>query len=221
MENYKLNKVSDSAYIVNKDGKDEYKLTKVNGFWSCTCTGYYYHGTCKHIDMLKGKVADSEIGLVDEIHTLGEIDKIKQSLEETLSNNYKYTLSGDYRRDASVVTTLPIVVECNEKEFGLLLNALDKERFKATLTSEEVIRGYYDRVPTIFIRVNAKNAATALLSTTGSKDENARLRKIAKIKGWKLLENGLYDSNNKLIDTPTEQSIYELLGEKYKEPRMR
>ena len=219
-ETYNLKRVSDSAFIVNKDGKDEYNLLKVNGYWTCTCTGYYYRGTCKHLDMLKGKVADSEIGSVDEVHTAGEIEKIKKSLDETVQE-YDYTLSGDYRRGADIVTSLPIIVLADEKVFAEFVSKLDGERFKATLKDKDVVRGYFDRVPTIFMRTWWSNFATTLLTTTGGKDENARLRNIAKIKGWKLVENGLFDGNGVQIQTNTEKDVYEKLGESYKEPKDR
>lgn len=219
-ETYNLKRVSDSAFIVNKDGKDEYNLSKVNGYWTCTCTGYYYRGTCKHIDMLKGKVSDSEIGSVDEVHTAGEIEKIKKSLYETVQD-YDYTLSGDYRRGADIVTTLPIIVLADVKSFKEFVSKLDGERFKATLSDDNVVRGYFDRVPVVFMRADRNNFATTLLATTGGKDENARLRNIAKIKGWRLVENGLFDGNGAQIQTETEKEVYEKLGESYEEPKDR
>lgn len=219
-ETYNLKRVSDSAFIVNKDGKDEYNLLKVNGYWTCTCTGYYYRGTCKHIDMLKGRVSDSEIGSVDEIHTAGEIEKIKKSLYETVQD-YDYTLSGDYRRGADIVTTLPIIVLADVKVFKEFATKLDGERFKATLSDDNVVRGYFDRVPVVFMRTDRNNFATTLLATTGGKDENTRLRNIAKIKGWRLVENGLFDGNGAQIQTETEREVYEKLGESYIEPKDR
>lgn len=32
---------------------DVYYVTEHNGEWKCTCTGYKYHGTCKHIEKVK------------------------------------------------------------------------------------------------------------------------------------------------------------------------
>ena len=95
--NYTLNKVSDSVFSVLKDGKQEYELKRINGHWACTCSGYYYRGTCKHIDMLKGRVADSELSLENEVYTSGEIEKIKAAVEPIFEGvNHEY--SGDYRR---------------------------------------------------------------------------------------------------------------------------
>jgi hypothetical protein len=34
---------------------DIYYVTKNNGEYKCTCTGYRYHGTCKHIEKVKNE----------------------------------------------------------------------------------------------------------------------------------------------------------------------
>jgi DNA polymerase/3'-5' exonuclease PolX len=106
-------------------------------------------------------------------------------------------------------------------EFKKLADRLDRERFCLLLQDGNMVRGYFDRVPTVFLRVNKGRMATCLLSTTGGAEENARLRNIAKVMGYRLVSDGLYDSNGNLIETPTERDIYEKLGEKYKEPTER
>ena len=218
--NYTLNKVSDSAYNVIKDGKAEYELKRINGHWACTCSGYYYRGTCKHIEMLKGRVADSELSLENEVYTAGEIEKMKSAIEPVFAGvNHEY--SGDYRRGLGIIQSAVIVVECSAAEFTSLIGKLDKERFCVMIQDDNMARGYFDRVPTIFLRVDKGKMAACLLSTTGSAEENARLRKIAKVMGYRLVAEGLFDGNDKLIETPTEQAIYEKLGERYKEPEQR
>ena len=218
--NYTLSRISDSAFSVIKDGKAEYELKRINGHWSCTCSGYYYRGTCKHIEMLKGKVADSELVSENEVYTAGEVDKIRQSLLESL-NDYKWEMSGDYRRGLGIVQSAVIVVECSVADFSKMVGKLDSEHFKPIITDDKIVRGFFDRVPTIFLRVDEGKMAACLLSTTGSKEENTRLRSIAKIKGYKLVEEGLFDGSGRLIPTLSEKEIYEKLGERYKEPTER
>lgn len=218
--NYTLNKISDSAYNVLKDGKQEYELKRINGHWACTCSGYYYRGTCKHLDMLKGRVADSELSLENEVYTSGEIEKIKKSIEPVFEG-YNHEYSGDYRRGLDIVQSGVIIVECGVADFKRLVDSIDKERFCVMIQDDNMARGYFDRVPTIFLRVDKGRMASTLLSTTGSAEENARLRNIAKVLGYRLVSEGLFDSNGKLIETPTEKAIYEKLGEKYKEPENR
>ncbi len=50
-----LRKVDDENPGVAITGSkgDVYYVTENNGEWKCTCTGYKYHGTCKHIEKVK------------------------------------------------------------------------------------------------------------------------------------------------------------------------
>ena len=212
--------LSYSSYSVYKDGDAAYKLVKINDHWSCTCSGFYYRGSCKHIDLLRGKVADSELVSVNEAHTRKECEQIHDTVAPMLKG-WNWEMSGDYRRGADTIASLPIVVECSDSAFKSLackLNELSNNRFKTIIADSSIIRGYYDSVPTVFLRAADGQLATHLLSTTGSKDENMRLRKKAKDMGYRLVEEGLFDSTGALVKTPSERSIYNILNEKYKEP---
>jgi len=57
---------------------------------------------------------------------------------------------------------------------------------------------------------------------TGSKEYNIRLREIARKKGFKLSEYGLFDrKTGKFVAGRTEKEIYKKLGLKYVEPEKR
>ena len=60
----------------------------------------------------------------------------------------------------------------------------------------------------------------ALLYFTGSKEHNVRLRGIAKKKGWKLNEYGLFEGE-KLIPCRDEAEIFRALGLSYIPPELR
>ena len=62
----------------------------------------------------------------------------------------------------------------------------------------------------------------AMLYFTGTKEHNIRLRTIAKRKGWKINEYGVFDnSTGKRIAGETEESIYKLFGLDYIPPEKR
>jgi len=62
----------------------------------------------------------------------------------------------------------------------------------------------------------------ALMYFTGSKEHNIRLRDLAKKKGYKLNEYGLFsEKTGKLISSKTEEEIYKALGLDYVPPELR
>lgn len=61
----------------------------------------------------------------------------------------------------------------------------------------------------------------ALCFATGPKEENIRLRAIAKRRGWKLSQYGLFDQDGKVLAGQTEDGIYEALGLPYLRPEER
>ena len=70
--------------------------------------------------------------------------------------------------------------------------------------------------------VSAQEFGAAMLYFTGSKEHNIRLRKMAKERGWKINEYGLFDNESgRRLAGQTEQGIYEKLGLAYVEPEMR
>ena len=68
--------------------------------------------------------------------------------------------------------------------------------------------------------VNKEDFPYALMYFTGSKEHNVRLRGIAKKKGFKLNEYGLFDGE-RLITLKSEEEIYRMLGLAYVVPELR
>lgn len=60
-----------------------------------------------------------------------------------------------------------------------------------------------------------------LMTLTGPSGSNIGLRTMAKKKGWKLNQYGLYDACGNKIAGKTEESIYKALGRPWKEPENR
>ena len=65
-----------------------------------------------------------------------------------------------------------------------------------------------------------EDLAPFLLYATGSKQFNKNMRGIAKSKGFKLNQHGLYKGSKKII-CKTEEDIFEHLGMQYLEPHQR
>lgn len=70
--------------------------------------------------------------------------------------------------------------------------------------------------------VNEEEAGAALLYFTGSKEHNIQLRTLARNKGWKINEYGVFDeTTGKCLAGKTEEEIYSLLGYRFIQPEDR
>jgi DNA polymerase (family X) len=56
---------------------------------------------------------------------------------------------------------------------------------------------------------------------TGPAGYGIAYRRMAKAKGWKLDQYGLWNQHGELIASRTEHDIYKALGKEYKEPQER
>ncbi|NQU84043.1 MAG: DNA polymerase/3'-5' exonuclease PolX [Parcubacteria group bacterium] len=144
---------------------------------------------------------------------LGEVYNLAKKLEE----KYKGTVAGSFRRWEETVGDLDILISKSNPKTGEKRKTI---RFSNGLKSD--LR-YIDK----------KDWGSALQYFTGNKEHNIELRKIAKEKGFKLNEYGLFritkhkraQSPNKTQSTEhktqTEEDVYEKLGLQYIPPEMR
>jgi DNA polymerase (family 10) len=68
--------------------------------------------------------------------------------------------------------------------------------------------------------VSARSFGAALQYFTGNKDHNVSMRRIAKNKGWKLSEYGIFKGKDQIAGQ-TEQGVYKKLGMRWIEPELR
>ncbi|MEW9529741.1 DNA polymerase/3'-5' exonuclease PolX [Microbispora sp. NPDC049125] len=69
--------------------------------------------------------------------------------------------------------------------------------------------------------VPAESWGAAMVYFTGSKEHNVRIREMAVKKGWKLSEYGLFDGDDRLIASETEEDVYAALGMEWVPPTLR
>ncbi|MCT9929304.1 DNA polymerase/3'-5' exonuclease PolX [Planotetraspora sp. A-T 1434] len=69
--------------------------------------------------------------------------------------------------------------------------------------------------------VPADSWGAALVYFTGSKEHNVHIREMAVKKGWKLSEYGLFDSEDRIIASQSEEDIYHALGMAWVPPALR
>lgn len=141
-------------------------------------------------------------------------------IKNTLSQNLEKCgaiISGSYRRGTEYCRDLDILIK--REYLDILLNSSDFT--PAFVQGDEIIRCFI-KIQEVYFFVDIfiyteENFAAMLLYTTGSKQFNKYMRGIAKKKGYKLNQNGIYQ-NNILIKTYSEKDIFDILNMKYLEP---
>lgn len=141
-------------------------------------------------------------------------EKIIYPIIRELNRLGKVEICGSYRRLKAEVGDIDLVGD-NPKMIGCLLNILNTYPInEGDIAGRVSVKGLQ-----IDLRIAKKEAwGTSLMMWTGSKEENIRLRSIAKDRGLKLNEYGLWKGKRNIAKRKTEEQIYNLLGEKYLEP---
>lgn len=126
-------------------------------------------------------------------------------------------LAGSLRRKKETIGDIDILVACDEKDRNKIISkfislpvvreVLAKGDTKASVIIEEFNKQVDIRI------VNPAEWGSALLYFTGSKEHNVQLRTIAREKGFKISEYGLFEiKTGKRIAGSTEDDIYKKLG---------
>jgi len=171
----------------------------------------------------------------DEIEEFNkDFDKI---FKEVVPEGSKYEIVGSYRREAKTSGDIDIIITNNENNIAAFNNFLNKliekkilievlTRGKTkSLTIGEIDGSIPRRLDFLYTAPN--EYAFATLYFTGSKAFNIVMRQRALDLGYTLNEHGLFKMTSGKkgeavdIDFPTEESIFEFLGMKYREPKQR
>lgn len=197
--------------------------------WTCTCPDFKYRravipdGTCKHID---GLLASMNMPLLipQNRYPRIELAQIVSRIEEL---PFKHEICGSWRRQRPDLKDLDVVVRLERTQFAEFKEALTylghykygaTERLQIEMSMCSSRSTEPILIPVDFrICYGDPNWIPMMMHFTGSKDENVRLRRIAKSQGMKLNEYGLYRLAEPICCL-TEQEIYARLGEEYKEP---
>jgi DNA polymerase (family X) len=135
-------------------------------------------------------------------------------------------LAGSLRRRKETIGDIDILVSCDENDrkkindrfvaLPIIRQVLAKGSTKASVILRDINRQVDIRM------INPDEWGSALLYFTGSKEHNVRLRTIARDKGYKISEYGLFDAKTgKRIASEHEEDIYRQLGFQWVPPEMR
>jgi DNA polymerase lambda len=134
------------------------------------------------------------------------------------------TVAGSWRRLQPTCNDFDILMPRRLLEDGLMKTIRKNiHMIEPFVQGPEIIRTFIRVKPAFWMFCDIfiyDDYAPYLLYATGSKNFNKLMRGLAKKKGLLLNQHGLYKAGSKL-DTPTEESIFDLIGMRYREPQDR
>jgi len=142
-------------------------------------------------------------------------EKIIAPIIKKLKRYGRIEVCGSFRRNKETIGDIDLL--------GNSSKMIDKFVGLGTPISYGSINGFIakDGVDIDLKIVPDESWGTGLMMWTGSKEENIRLRFLAKNKGLRLNEYGLWKNEKNIAKNKSEEEIYKLLGVKYKKPEER
>jgi len=135
-------------------------------------------------------------------------------------------LAGSLRRRKETIGDIDILVSCDDKDRDKIINYfVNLEDVKEVLakgdTRASVIIKEKDREVDLRV-LKPEEWGSGLQYFTGSKEHNVHFREIAKQKGLKVSEYGVFDAKTeKRLAGATEEEVYEIVGMQWIPPEMR
>jgi len=138
----------------------------------------------------------------------------------------KATIAGSIRRKKETIGDIDIIVLAAKKDHRRIIEHFTRspliEKVLAAGNTRASVLLYNHHVQVDIRVVEAPQYGSALFYFTGSKEHNIKLRSIAKQRGWKMNEYGVFDTKTgRKLAGETEQSIYELFGLSFIPPEKR
>lgn len=149
-----------------------------------------------------------------------EAEGIKKSISAIIAPEW-VDVCGSIRRRKEIVRDMDILVaaENHEKVITFFVSIPEAGEVLVTGDTKTSVRMKSGIVADLRV-VSREEFPYALMYFTGSKEHNVRLRGIAKKKGYKLNEYGLFDGEN-LVQCKSEEEIYHALGLPFIHPELR
>ena len=212
---YDVIKKNASHWTVSKDGKT-YDVKKPPGAqnWQCSCPGFKYRGTCKHLAMCD---------LSEPVrHPMSLIAEFLPTLEQIFKGS-TWEIVGSYRRKKSTFKDIDVLVTCDSAEWNTISERLENDPdFVKVVGKTEILRGTYRGYLLDINRVDEEDYFPQLVYRTGSRDFNISMRARAKVFAWGLNEHGLKDAETgEYTRFNSEEELFKLLHIEYEEPKNR
>ena len=132
----------------------------------------------------------------------------------------KITVAGSIRQGKEMVGDVDIVIIPKDPVDEFIEKI--KEKIEFEYGGQKKLFGMYEGRPINIFITNEDSYGACLYQSTGPAMYNVQRRRLAKAKGFKLNEYGLFNRDtDEKVAGETEESIFEVMGWTYKEPTER
>lgn len=226
--------------VLGKHGTYTVDIEKV----TCSCPDFKFRKfkfakmseerRCIHLKeaMINIPTKESKTWSEKKRHLRSHVEPIAKKLAILLSsfqNIEKFEFCGSFRRGKETIGDLDILILKKNDDWSdnkFILKTIEKIAEKVMVSGEQKTSLMISDVQVDIRFVKKYNFVFQVAHATGSKDENVRLRAIAKRKGMALSEYGLFDTKDKesikqISGINSEEDIYKALGIPYVKPENR
>ncbi|MFA5408241.1 MAG: hypothetical protein WC343_05660 [Bacilli bacterium] len=160
-------------------------------------------------------------------HLRSDAEKIVTVLNRMLNREAgisRFEICGSYRRQKETIGDIDIIMSTVNDDWTyntLILQPIIEIAEKVMTSGKQKSSILFGGIQVDFRFVKKEFFVFQLAHATGSADENKRLRSIAKQKGMKLNEYGLFKNNIPVKGIKSEKDIYKNLGIPYVKPEDR
>ena len=160
---------------------------------------------------------------------LKEAQRIADDLLQAIKNFdgvKQATIAGSIRRKKDTIGDIDIVITADERKWKKIITAITQLPQVETVIAAGKTRASLvlktKQVQADVRVVHEDEYGAALFYFTGSKDHNIQLRSLAKQRGWKVNEYGVFNNKTgKKLAGKTEEEIYALFGIRFIPPEKR
>lgn len=208
---------------------------------TCTCPDFKWshreqddiddpHRLCKHLKLHESEIIEASQPKQKKgwsrkgRHLRSDAQKIVDIVGRMIVDygpGLEFEVCGSYRREKETIGDLDFIIKGEYESYLKFLKKLTPISDKVLTQGEQKCSILFGGIQVDLRYVEPEHWVFMLMHSTGSKEENIRLRRKALQFKCTLNEYGLWDEDGNCFPVCCEQDVYDILEEKFKEPNQR